>query len=90
LGRIPIIYEFSHTTGMDYIQWPVSLGIGLLSIVCHFVFVKPIHLVMMLIEKIIEKIIKVKRKLSGTHGDDEIELISMEAPKGGDDTDKEL
>jgi hypothetical protein len=66
---------------MDYIQWPVSLGIAIFSIVCHFIFVKPIHLVMMLIEKLIEKIIEAKRKMSGKHGDDEIELMSIEPTK---------
>ena len=59
-GRVPIVYQFLHTTGMDYIQWPISLGCACFSTITHFLFVKPTHFVLALIIDFIEK--RTKRK----------------------------
>lgn len=45
IGRIPFFNLIIQTTGMDYIQWPVSIVISFMCIPYHFLVVKIIQLI---------------------------------------------
>ena len=45
LGRSYDLFLLLKTTGLDYIQWPLSIGIAALTIPFHFIVVKPLQLI---------------------------------------------
>jgi Ca2+-transporting ATPase len=46
LGAIPIVFKVLQTTGLNWIQWFVSIGISFLCVPYHFVVIRPLQLLL--------------------------------------------